>query len=184
MQTNLGRIRKDVYQVTLLLSIRTLSDVAHMQAGGTQVQAAGKVVAASTAAYLRDWLPGQLLETVFRMTREVSQRVHVGAAAPEAQFPRLPGSHLTAAQLGSPALAFVRTLCHVLALDASVPDEVRSLPSAPHSQNCALLACVKTVHSPCTGCVCLCKCLPCNSVACSVHLYCVHSITRPSEPRA
>jgi hypothetical protein len=97
-----------------------------VQAGGTQVVQQSKAVSAATTAYLRDWLPTQLLERVFRMTREVAARVHVGAPAPEAHFPRVPGSHLTAAQLGSPALAFVRTLCHILALDASVPEEVRS----------------------------------------------------------
>lgn len=82
-------------------------------------------IEAQALEYLRTWLPERLLDRLFQMTQAISKHVLVGAAAPEAQFPQLPGSHLTAEQLGTPALAFVRTVCHVLALDSSIEDEVR-----------------------------------------------------------
>ena len=47
-----------------------------------------------------------------------------GSSHPECQFPALAGSHLSPDDLGSPALAFVRTACHLLGLDAAVADEV------------------------------------------------------------
>jgi hypothetical protein len=49
---------------------------------------------------------------------------------PSHAFPTLAGSHLGEAELGTAALAFVRTLCHVLALDAAVVDEVGCSPWA------------------------------------------------------
>jgi hypothetical protein len=81
---------------------------------------------AKTLEYLQSWLPARLLERLFQMTQAITKHVLVGAAAPEAQFPRLPGSHLSSEQLGTPALAFVRTVCHVLALDSSIESEVRA----------------------------------------------------------
>lgn len=94
--------------------------------GGSQALVQAQDVEAKAAEYLRSWLPERLLERLFQMTQAITTHVLVGAVAPEAQFPQLPGSHLSAAQLGTPALAFVRTVCHVLALDASVEDEVRT----------------------------------------------------------
>lgn len=46
---------------------------------------------------------------------------HVGAhdGNPDHAFPRLAGSHLGEQELGSPALAFVRSLCALLELDAA-----------------------------------------------------------------
>ena len=94
--------------------------------GGSQALVQAKDVEGKALEYLRSWLPERLLERLFQMTQAITTHVLVGAVAPEAQFPQLPGSHLSAAQLGTPALAFVRTVCHVLALDASVEDEVRT----------------------------------------------------------
>jgi hypothetical protein len=82
--------------------------------------------AEAVAAFLRAWLPSRLLERLFQMAAAIAKHVLPGAAAPEARFPALPGSHLPPDELGRPALAFVRTVCHVLALDASVEDEVRA----------------------------------------------------------
>jgi hypothetical protein len=55
--------------------------------------------------------------------------VHFGAHDGHADhaFPQLAGSHLTAEELGTPALAFVRTLCHFFSLDAAVADQVSSM---------------------------------------------------------
>jgi hypothetical protein len=50
-----------------------------------------------------------------------------GSSHPECQFPVLAGSYLSHDDLGSPALAFVRTACHLLGLDAAVTDDVALL---------------------------------------------------------
>lgn len=92
---------------------------------GTQVVAAAQERAARTRDYLAAWLPERLLERLFQMAQAIARHVLAGAAAPEARFPALPGSHLTPAQLGTPALAFVRTVCHVLALDGDQEEVVR-----------------------------------------------------------
>ena len=84
-------------------------------------------IEARTLTHLRGWLPSRLLERLFQMTQAISQHVLPGAAAPEAQFPQLPGAHLSPQERGTPALAFVRTVCYVLALDSAVEDEVRHM---------------------------------------------------------
>lgn len=55
--------------------------------------------------------------------------LHIGAHDGQEghAFPRLAGSHLSAEQLGTPALAFVRAVCHLYCLDAAVLDQVRGL---------------------------------------------------------
>lgn len=52
--------------------------------------------------------------------------LHIGAhdGQPDHAFPRLAGSHLSEHQLGTPALAFVRAVCHLYSLDGAVTDEV------------------------------------------------------------
>jgi hypothetical protein len=52
--------------------------------------------------------------------------LHIGAhdGQPDHAFPRLAGSHLGEEALGTPALAFVRALCHLYALDGAVLEQV------------------------------------------------------------
>ena len=52
--------------------------------------------------------------------------LHIGAhdGQPDHAFPRLAGSHLGEEALGTPALAFVRAVCHLYALDGAVLEQV------------------------------------------------------------
>ena len=84
-----------------------------------------KDVEGQTLAFLHAWMPASLMDRMMQMTQAIMKYVLVGSAAPESRFPHLPGAHLLPAQRGTPALAFVRTICHVLALDAAVADDVR-----------------------------------------------------------
>jgi len=75
---------------------------------------------------------GELVNTYFthkliRLARDVAEKLGDGVhgadgqplpAGDPAAFPGLPGSHLSAEQLGTPALAFVRAVCEVFSLDA------------------------------------------------------------------
>eukprot|EP00892_Ulva_mutabilis_P006158 jgi/Ulvmu1/3914/UM018_0137.1 len=106
-------------------SVHTDADAA--QGGGTQALADTRTADARTLAYLQEWLPSRLLERLFQMAQAIARHILPGAAAAAARFPQRPGSHIPAEQLGTPALAFVRTVCAVLALDATVPDEVSSM---------------------------------------------------------
>lgn len=96
-----------------------------MQGGATQALVGVRTVDARTLEYLRKWLPARLLERLFQMTQAIARHILPGAAAAAARFPHPPGSHLLPGALGTPALAFVRTVCAVLALDSTVADEVR-----------------------------------------------------------
>jgi len=100
-----------------------------MQGGATQALVSTRTVDARTLAYLQEWLPSRLLERLFQMTQAIARHILPGATAAAARFPQPPGSHIPPDDLGTPALAFVRTMCAVLALDAAVPDEVRPTPS-------------------------------------------------------
>lgn len=53
--------------------------------------------------------------------------LHVGAhdGQPDHAFPHLAGSHLSPEALGTPALAFVRAVCHLYCLDSEVVEQVR-----------------------------------------------------------
>jgi hypothetical protein len=99
--------------------------------GGTQAILRASAVESRVSEFLHQWLPEHLLGRLLEMTQNVAKTVLAGSRAPKARFPRPPGSHLPEADLGTPALAFVRTMCHILALDTSVADEVRHSRAAP-----------------------------------------------------
>lgn len=108
-----------------------------VQTGTTQALASVRAVEERTLTYLRDWLPTRLLERLFQMTQAIARHILPGAAATAAQFPRPPGSYLAEDRLGTPALAFVRTVCALLALDSSIADEVCPPPSTRAAPRCS-----------------------------------------------
>jgi DNA polymerase epsilon subunit 1 len=110
----------------------------------SQAAAQARDVQARCTEFLREWLPSNLLERMFQMTAAISRHVLVGASAPEAAFPQLPGSHLSPKELGTPALAFVRTVCHILALDTSVELEVSSATCVSHEKKVACMHAQRT----------------------------------------
>ena len=62
--------------------------------------------------------------TLHPQTAYVVKNIGAHDGQPGHAFPRLAGSHLTDEELGTPALAFVRAVCHLFALDGEVADEV------------------------------------------------------------
>lgn len=94
--------------------------------GGTQGMVRTSTIEARTREFLHKWLPLRLLERLFEMVKTIHHRVLPGSENPAFQFPRPPGSHLPEDSLGTAALAFVRTICHVLGLDNTCQDEVRT----------------------------------------------------------
>lgn len=77
--------------------------------------------------YLKRELNGSWADRLMTKVQAFAAKCPPGSSHPECQFPLRAGSHLTPDDLGSPALAFVRTACHVLSLDAAVADEVALL---------------------------------------------------------
>ena len=82
---------------------------------------------------------GELINSYFthrliRMTKDIVEALGNGRTRPDgvtplppgdaAAFPTMPGSHLTPDQLGTPALAFVRSVCEVFALDTRAEAQV------------------------------------------------------------
>jgi hypothetical protein len=76
---------------------------------------------------LRAMLQGAFADRLLRLVPEAARHMTADSDRPQYQFPQLAGSHLSREELGSAALSFVRTLCHLLALDARVGDEVAVL---------------------------------------------------------
>jgi DNA polymerase epsilon subunit 1 len=106
-------------------------------APATAAAAAAAAAAADESASAR--AAGELINTYFthrliRMTKDIVDALGDGRTARDgatplppgdaAAFPSMPGSHLTPEQLGTPALAFVRSVCEVFALDTRAEAQV------------------------------------------------------------
>lgn len=75
-------------------------------------------------------MPNFFTAKLLRLVADIQRSVPPGSDRPEHQFPALPGSHLTPEEVGSPALAFVKAACALLALDARCEDAVKVRGSA------------------------------------------------------
>ncbi|KAG1663133.1 hypothetical protein FOA52_000655 [Chlamydomonas sp. UWO 241] len=95
--------------------------------GGSQAAADSSAAEEAQAAFLTGSLMTRFTERLLEMVTDVLRKVPQGSELPDHRFPRLAGSYLTAEELGSPALAFTRTVCHLLALDARVSEQVSVL---------------------------------------------------------
>ncbi|KAL4450230.1 hypothetical protein ABPG77_010899 [Micractinium sp. CCAP 211/92] len=95
--------------------------------GGSQAARDARRSAEAQAAWLKEALPRQFTEKLLKQVKHME--LHIGAhdGQPDHAFPRLAGSHLSEHQLGTPALAFVRAVCHLYSLDGAVTDEVAVL---------------------------------------------------------
>lgn len=82
---------------------------------------------AAQTAWLKTALPGPMTEKLLRVVKYMA--LHMGAhdGRPDHEFPKLAGSYLTAEELGTPALAFGRSVCHMYGLDAEVSGPVTVL---------------------------------------------------------
>ncbi|GBF92637.1 hypothetical protein Rsub_05251 [Raphidocelis subcapitata] len=95
--------------------------------GGSQAVADAQQAQDVQIEYLSRELGGSWGDRLMTKVQAFAAKCPPGSSHPECQFPVLAGSHLSEDELGSPALAFVRTACHLLALDAAVTDEVALL---------------------------------------------------------
>ncbi|CAG9465602.1 unnamed protein product [Pedinophyceae sp. YPF-701] len=80
-----------------------------------------------TAEVLLEHFKTALVPSLIDKVRDIDRHVVLGDKDPAHRFPERAGSHLTAQELGTPALAFVRTACEALALDAALRDEAAIL---------------------------------------------------------
>ncbi|GLI69098.1 hypothetical protein VaNZ11_013644, partial [Volvox africanus] len=100
-------------------------DIPMSQGGSTQA-----AVATAKAEEVQSSFLKALVSEVF--TERLLARVGVWkgitpGCAPEWEFPQLAGSYLSREELGHPALAFVRVVTHLLALDGRVSEQVALL---------------------------------------------------------
>ena len=77
--------------------------------------------------FLRAAVNGQLAERLMRHASTIQQQVGAGSDDPRQQFPHRAGSHLTHEELGTPVLAYVKSICAIFELDSRVEDEVARL---------------------------------------------------------
>ena len=82
------------------------------------------------AAWLAGQVGGYFSQRILRLVSEINRVLGPGTArhvGPQHRFPTPPGAHLPKELRGSPALAFVKTLCAALSLDTSVEGPVSLL---------------------------------------------------------
>lgn len=72
--------------------------------------------------FLKDLVSVEMARRLFKITKDLHD--HLGTKDPAAEFPQLAGSHLA---FESPALEFVKSVTHVMALDHAVETEVANL---------------------------------------------------------
>ncbi|KAK9824549.1 hypothetical protein WJX72_011249 [[Myrmecia] bisecta] len=94
--------------------------------GGSQAVADAKGAAEAQTAWLQAQMAPHFTQKLLRVVRDIQK--HIGTLdEPTHHFPRLAGSHLSEAERGTAAEAFVRSVCCVLTLDQSVEEEVALL---------------------------------------------------------
>ena len=81
------------------------------------------------AAWLAGQVEGYFSQRILRLCGEIQKHLGPGSAraAPQHAFPNPPGAHLPKELRGTPALAFIKTLCAVLSLDKSVEGSARQI---------------------------------------------------------
>ncbi|KAK9798895.1 hypothetical protein WJX73_003389 [Symbiochloris irregularis] len=92
--------------------------------GGSQAAKDARSSEEAQTEWLKQNLGPLFARRLLGLTGKISINITPQTHKPDQQFPLLSGSHLTAEELGTPALAFARSVCEVLGLDASVADEV------------------------------------------------------------
>ncbi|KAK9830879.1 hypothetical protein WJX81_001263 [Elliptochloris bilobata] len=122
----------------------TLADASQ---GGSQAAADAKGAAEAQTAWLRAQMGPHFSRKLLQYTRDIQKHISLHDGNPDNRFPYLAGSHLSEEELGTPALAFVRAVCEVLRLDASVEAEVgvlrRNLLRLTHTREFAHAAAFK-----------------------------------------
>ena len=72
-------------------------------------------------------LPTRFTDKLLRAVKYIVMHVSPHDGREDHQFPRLAGSYLTEAEMGTPALSFVRGVCRLYSLDTSLSEEVTLL---------------------------------------------------------
>ncbi|KAF5838378.1 hypothetical protein DUNSADRAFT_2987 [Dunaliella salina] len=97
------------------------------QAAGSQAAAVAHTAEDVQTTYLQKAVPGYFTERLLKLVGEAARSILPSSEHPAHQFPQLAGSYLSKEELGSPALAFVRTICALLSLDIRCTDAVAIL---------------------------------------------------------
>jgi len=97
------------------------------QAAGSQAVAVAHTAEDVQTTYLQKAVPGYFTERLLKLAGEAARSILPSSEHPAHQFPQLAGSYLSKEELGSPALAFVRTICALLSLDLRCMDAVAIL---------------------------------------------------------
>jgi|TARA_B110000967_G_scaffold122316_1_gene124828 DNA polymerase epsilon subunit 1 len=112
------------------------ADLGHDEHGVPLAREALALAEEQRAAWLGGQVEGYFSQRILRLVGEIQKHLGPGGGGggggnketpPEHAFPTPPGSHLSDHLRGSPALAFVKTLCAVLSLDQSVVGPVALL---------------------------------------------------------
>lgn len=118
--------------------------------GGSQALADARSAEQMQVEWLKEQMAPHFTQKLLRCTRDILKWIGAHDSDSKHQFPILAGSHLCEDELGPPALAFVKTVCAVLALDSAVEDQVavlrRNLLKLVHVRE---FASASEFHEPC-----------------------------------
>lgn len=111
--------------------ILTAQDASSQAITGTSQDTLGPCVlgdvSAKQDAWMSEHLPGKFTEKLLKATKHISMHIGTSDGLEDHQFPVRAGSYLSKADLGSPALAFVKSICHLCALDKKQTSAVTTL---------------------------------------------------------
>ncbi|XP_014670833.1 PREDICTED: DNA polymerase epsilon catalytic subunit A-like [Priapulus caudatus] len=91
----------------------------------TQSQNIDNTTTPSTVSFSQELISEEMTQRLFSMTQKIQKKLSGSHDDMQDVFPKLPGSHLT--DLKSPALEFVKAICQVLSLDASIVNQVTKM---------------------------------------------------------
>lgn len=104
-------------------------DAASQAIGTTSQDTLGIHVDVSTMQddWISEHLPGKFTEKLLKATKHISMHIGTNDGHDDHQFPIRAGSYLSKNDLGTPALAFVKSICHLYALDKKQSSAVTTL---------------------------------------------------------
>uniref|UniRef100_A0A1D2A3C0 DNA polymerase epsilon catalytic subunit n=1 Tax=Auxenochlorella protothecoides TaxID=3075 RepID=A0A1D2A3C0_AUXPR len=92
--------------------------------GGSQASKDTSQSLEAQTLWLRTALPNQFTSNLLKYVKYISMHVGANDGIEAHAFPERAGSHLSPEELGTPVMAFIKSICAVFSLDASVSDQV------------------------------------------------------------
>jgi len=115
----------------VMAEILLSQDASSQALAATSQDTLGPFILGDVSAKQDDWmsehLPGKFTDKLLKATKHISMHIGTSDGHEDHQFPIRAGSYLSKTDLGTPALAFVKSICHLYALDRKQSHAVTTL---------------------------------------------------------